>query len=35
MPAWYANLAERERRVVLFGGIGAAVAGRLGVQRPA
>ena len=34
MRAWYAGLAERERRFVLIGGIGAAVLLLLGVVLP-
>ena len=34
MRAWYANLAERERRFVLIGGIGAAVLLLLGLVLP-
>ena len=34
MRAWYAGLAERERRFVLIGGIGAAVLLLLGVMLP-
>jgi type II secretory pathway component PulM len=34
MRAWYANLAERERRMVLVGGIAAAVLLLLGIMLP-
>ena len=34
MREWYANLAERERRFVIFGGIGAAVLLLLGIFLP-
>jgi general secretion pathway protein M len=34
MRAWYANLSERERRIVLLGGIGAAILVLLAIMLP-